>query len=86
MTEADLRKIREVAQKACDSAKRMRNRRFKNQAVNWGDFGVVEVKNTVYVHIEEADPSGANVVRLYIWKKLKEAGFDIRDIEVVLEW
>ena len=86
MTKADLRKIREVAQKACDSAKRMRNGRFKGEAVNWADFGVTEVKNAVYVQVEEASPQDANKVRLYIWDKLKEAGFDIRDIEVVLEW
>lgn len=77
--------IREVVQKACASAKRMRTRKFRNEAVNWADFGPTEIKTKTVVTCSEADPNAWKVAN-HIRERLASAGYSGDDVEVVLEW
>jgi len=84
--------LREATEAALLTAHRVRRHgRFKNEAVNWADLGVVTTEIYVEddgstgwrVYIEEASPTAAALCD-YIAEKLAKAGF--ADIEVISEW
>jgi hypothetical protein len=56
---------------------------WKNESINWGDFGVVEVREKVVVRLEEGN---SNEACLFVWNRLRDEGYTEDEVEVICEW
>lgn len=85
----DLKELKAVANKACDSA--IEERGDIGGAINWDDLGCTEVEHYASdlgttghrVYIEEAAPHETHLI-LFIGEKLEAAGY--KNVEVVTAW
>jgi len=89
----DLKIIAERINKIIESD---RNKDFNNQAVNWGDLGVVEItlnrevypeQGKVYYHvlIEEASPDSYEFIGYIVDTYYELYGY-VEDIQIITEW
>jgi len=76
-----------VSNRKLAEAKRKYGCDLRNEAINWGDLGVVEIvqRGATLIYIEEVDP-GACHLHNYILIKLKELGFETEKIAIITEW
>ena len=83
MSDEELKRVREVADAAVSEIHNLKGTMFADEAINWGDFGVVSVEEQVLVSLEEGE---SNKAVLHVSQRLREAGFDMNDIDVRCDW
>lgn len=83
MSDKELKRVREVAKAAVAEIHLLKDTVFCGEAINWGDFGVVQVEKQVLVSLEEGDSSKAV---LHVLQRLREAGFNMSDLDVRCDW
>lgn len=83
-----LKELKSNCESICERIKEHPNHEW---VANWSNFRCVSAEQYTdsegeeghRVYIEEADPNN-EALKLYIWSKLQEVGFE--DVEVITEW